>query len=106
MSSDIKKTIIPYSELLQSRMENSYFNDVLNNTYKDYSEEYKVLPEVEQVNAKFDTKLKTFFEYKFEAEAGSLFNIFFSPIIFTPFFSIISSAFVNAVLPPCTAAKS
>ena len=26
---------------------------------KDYSEEYKVLPEVEQVNAKFDTKLKT-----------------------------------------------
>ena len=55
---------------------------------------------------KFSMKLNIFFAYKLEADTGNLFKILLSPIIFTPFFSIISSAFVNAVLPPCIAAKS
>ena len=58
---DIKKTIIPYSELLESRMENSYFNDVLNNTYKDYSEEYK---KFNATSKKFINNLKSEFEMK------------------------------------------
>ena len=58
---DIKKTIIPYSEVLESRMENSYFNDVLNNTYKDYSEEYK---KFNATSKKFINNLKSEFEMK------------------------------------------
>ena len=42
----------------------------------------------------------------YDAETGSLFKIFESPKIFTPFFSTVSSACVNAVFPPCAAAKS
>ena len=42
----------------------------------------------------------------FDDEEGNLFNIFFSPKIFTPLYSIVSSTLVNSLLPPCVAAKS
>ena len=49
---------------------------------------------------KFETKLNTFFAYKFDAEVGSLFKILLSPIILTPFLSTISSTLVKIVFPP------
>ena len=58
---DIKKTIIPYSEVLQSRMENSNFIDYLNDTYNDYSEEYK---KFNATSKKFINNLKSEFEMK------------------------------------------
>jgi len=58
---DIKKTIIPYSEVLKSRMENSNFIDYLNDTYNDYSEEYK---KFNATSKKFINNLKSEFEMK------------------------------------------
>jgi len=49
---------------------------------------------------KFEIKLNTFFAYKFEADTGSLFKIFASPKILTPFFSTILSTSVKTVFPP------
>ena len=48
---------------------------------------------------KLITKLSKFFEYKFDADTGSLFSKLLSPNIFTPFTSTISSGFVNSVFP-------
>ena len=58
---DIKKTIIPYSELLTSRMENDNFMKFVNNTYKDYTAEYI---KFNSTSKKFINNLKSEFEMK------------------------------------------
>ena len=86
--------------MLNLNIKGSISINYLINVFSIISSSKLILIFLFSLSYKFDTKLNTFFAYKFEAEIGSLFkNICFTHY-FTPFLSTILSTSVNAVFPP------